>query len=505
MKQSDKIRQFVVEQYIKPAREQQLSETTVRAGDVHKRMGLKSSMPSVCSAIGGKRFLELASVELRHRSGPKIGSNVYFTYQLSLTSRPSKSPAKSVPRAKPAATVAIKAKIPNFENAVVLISCVKTKSSRRSPARDLYTSNWFRLARELVETNDATWFVLSAKHGLVRPEARIAPYELTLNQMSIDERRRWARKVSDELIAETKGCKRVIFLAGRRYREFLIEPLSEAGIDVDVPMNQLTQGRQLSWLKQVLAKTPSGDASTTTVPQENSDRSKDIRHFYELLDTLSLQHGGPRYLRDLGNHRDWPKRGIYFFFEDGELRSGSGSGLRITRVGTHAVSKGSKSKLVNRLRSHRGKLNGEGDHRSSIFRGLIGQALIGSDSSLRSASWGLKPNIVSISKDIGVSETLLKSDERLVERRVSEHLDSMPFLWIDVDDEPSKNSLRSYIERNAIALLSNIPNLAIDPPSRKWLGHKSNRVAVRESGLWNQQHTEENYNPDFLDAMHKFI
>ena len=31
----------------------------------------------------------------------------------------------------------------------------------------------------------------------------------------------------------------------------------------------------------------------------------------------------------------WPQRGVYFFMEDGEERSDSGSGLRIVRVGTH--------------------------------------------------------------------------------------------------------------------------------------------------------------------------
>jgi hypothetical protein len=32
-----------------------------------------------------------------------------------------------------------------------------------------------------------------------------------------------------------------------------------------------------------------------------------------------------------------------------------------------------------------------------------------------------------------------------------------------------------------------------------WLGNYCNRVRVRKSGLWNQNHVEEDYDPAFLD------
>ncbi len=41
----------------------------------------------------------------------------------------------------------------------------------------------------------------------------------------------------------------------------------------------------------------------------------------------------------------WPQRGVYFFFEDGETRSGSGSRHRVVRVGTHALVSGSRATL----------------------------------------------------------------------------------------------------------------------------------------------------------------
>ena len=81
----------------------------------------------------------------------------------------------------------------------------------------------------------------------------------------------------------------------------------------------------------------------------------------------------------------------------------------------------------------------------------------------------------------------------------------MPFLWLDVDDAPGPASLRGYIERNAIALLSNYGKQPIDPPSRSWLGYHCNREKVRDSGLWNSNHVDEPYDPGFLDTLADLI
>jgi hypothetical protein len=80
----------------------------------------------------------------------------------------------------------------------------------------------------------------------------------------------------------------------------------------------------------------------------------------------------------------------------------------------------------------------------------------------------------------------------------------MPFLWIEVDDEPSKNSMRSYIERNAIAMLSNSArpgDESIDPASAQWLGNRSASEKVRRSGLWNRQHVQGHYDPGLLGLL----
>ena len=63
--------------------------------------------------------------------------------------------------------------------------------------------------------------------------------------------------------------------------------------------------------------------------------------------------------------------------EDGEVRSDSGSGPRIVRIGTHALTTGSGTKLWSRLSQHRGQQKaGGGNHRGSIFRLIVGTAVM---------------------------------------------------------------------------------------------------------------------------------
>ena len=81
----------------------------------------------------------------------------------------------------------------------------------------------------------------------------------------------------------------------------------------------------------------------------------------------------------------------------------------------------------------------------------------------------------------------------------------MPYLYLDVDDVASPGSLRGVIERSSIALLSNYQKPPLDPPSKEWLGYQCNREKVRLSGLWNQNHVDETYDPSFLNTYELLI
>ena len=103
------------------------------------------------------------------------------------------------------------------------------------------------------------------------------------------------------------------------------------------------------------------------------NRRKDVVRFYALLDRLGEKVGGKRVLGECSGYLSWPNRGLNFFFEDGETRSGTGKGMRVVRVGTHALQEGSRATLWQRLKAHRGtNSTGGGNHRGSIFRLLVG-------------------------------------------------------------------------------------------------------------------------------------
>jgi hypothetical protein len=151
--------------------------------------------------------------------------------------------------------------------------------------------------------------------------------------------------------------------------------------------------------------------------------------------------------------------------------------------------------LWTRLSQHRGHAkSGSGSHRGSIFRLIVGQSLI-RQRSYEFPTWGVGNTAAS---NIRLGEVVL-------EQAVSKVIGRMPFLWLAIDDEPGPGSLRGFIERNSIALLSNYGKEKIDPPSAGWLGHHCDRERVRESGLWNSNHVDETCDPAFSDGLERLI
>jgi hypothetical protein len=96
-------------------------------------------------------------------------------------------------------------------------------------------------------------------------------------------------------------------------------------------------------------------------------------------------------------------------------------------------------------------------------------------------------------------------EEVTLEQKVSGVLGAMQFLCLSVSDAAGPDSLRGYIERNAIALLSNFGRDPLDPPSSGWLGHHCDRERVRQSGLWNSNHVHEGHDGGFLQALKRAI
>jgi hypothetical protein len=132
---------------------------------------------------------------------------------------------------------------------VGLVGCVKTKLEQAAPAAELYTSPLFTGRRKAVERSCDQWFVLSALHGLVRPDEVLEPYDRTLLDASSTERRRWSGEVLAALRDQLGDFRGVVFEihAGATYTDYgLAVGLKAAGAEVELPMRGLRLGEQLS-------------------------------------------------------------------------------------------------------------------------------------------------------------------------------------------------------------------------------------------------------------------
>ncbi len=175
------------------------------------------------------------------------------------------------------------------------------------------------------------------------------------------------------------------------------------------------------------------------------------------------------------------------------------------RVGTHAISGTSQRRLWTRLREHKGRTGGThpggGDHRGSVFRWHVGWALLnqGAYSGEIRQTWGERE------LGTGSRRDRVKDAEYLLERDVSDFIGNMPFLWVEVPDDPGPRSDRKVLETNCIALLSNRNRPTLDPCSPGWLGRASEEPKVRESGLWLHNHVDDDYDLAFLSVLAQYV
>ncbi|MBA7467548.1 hypothetical protein ES707_02769 [subsurface metagenome] len=366
---------------------------------------------------------------------------------------------------------------------IALISCTKSKRGSPSPAALLYTSTLFNKSLLYAQTIAKRTYILSAKHGLLSLEDQIDPYELSIKSLSRPERELWAQKVGDRLRQLIRPRDTVHMLAGREYYNPLLEHLQQIRCNVSYPLQGKSLGSRVSWLK------------ARNCEQALSETHAD---FYSALKRLYVGQDGGRLFSTCNGKLDWPVRGVYLIFEPDELlqtRKFRPLNQRVSRVGTHAVSKGSKATLWNRLSAHRGTSLGGGNHRASIFRLHLGAALIAkSPRKWDLPTWGVG--------QVAPAETQRK--EMKLEEKVSEVIGKMRILWLNIPDEPGPQSDRAFIERNAIGTLSR-EYLVAGHRHSSWLGNFSPNINIPLSGLWNLNHLNEQPHEAFAEIFSTYV
>ena len=137
---------------------------------------------------------------------------------------------------------------------LVLIACCKRKGAVEAQARYLYQGTLFKLsyryAEHAVALHGGNIRILSALHGVLRPDQRIAPYEYSLYDMAKSQRQAWGQQVYDALAEQAllDDDPQIVVLAGKLYTASLtwlpddtVYPLrGHGGI-----------GQQIAWLKSI--------------------------------------------------------------------------------------------------------------------------------------------------------------------------------------------------------------------------------------------------------------
>lgn len=356
---------------------------------------------------------------------------------------------------------------------ICIVSCTARKRDAAMPAELIYSSELFFRSRRYAHANFDRWLILSAKYGLVTPQQILEPYDVALPVLSARERLALSTKVAEQAASLNLSGAEVVSICGSEYDRLL----SQSGISFTRDEKFfLPIGKKLKAL---------GEATDARQSEGLLDST------YKSIARLTKRTGLLR-LKD-AVRQPMPQAGVYLFFDEQERRLKDHKLMRVVRVGTHGVASGSKATLRNRIRTHFGTDAGDGNHRSSIFRLHAGRSMLNAGQVSSIDTWG---------SALPDKNALL--DERNLEKAVSNYLSRLYVALIDVPGLSDKANDRSYIEQNLIALFSN-GCCPLDPPTSGWLGNYSAKREIRKSGLWNVNHVDQSYDPNFLDVLNYYV
>lgn len=138
------------------------------------------------------------------------------------------------------------------ESDVIILGCVSSKRSGPAKAKDLYVSPMFAKRRRYAESTGKPWFIFSAEHGIIDPEVEIAPYDVAMSRLPVDEVRAKGARAAGQLeglIGPLRG-KTFEIHAGASYVRSIREPLVIRGAILVNPLERLRFGYQLQWYDQ---------------------------------------------------------------------------------------------------------------------------------------------------------------------------------------------------------------------------------------------------------------
>lgn len=132
---------------------------------------------------------------------------------------------------------------------IVLISCVKGKKEPPMKAKDIYKGPLFKNSLCVAyRLQPDRIYILSAKYHLLDLEQVIEPYDLTLKNFTVAEKKTWGVKVicQLQLICNIKEDE-IIVLAGKDY----VKPISDKITNLNIFLGNRNYGQRTAYLKSI--------------------------------------------------------------------------------------------------------------------------------------------------------------------------------------------------------------------------------------------------------------
>lgn len=130
-----------------------------------------------------------------------------------------------------------------------LIGCTLKKRAETCRAADLYLGRLYALSRIYAERKGLPWRILSPEHGLLHPDAIVAPYSKRMSRNQ-EERRQWAIWVASAIKSEFPSKQtRILLIASPIYTSELGQRLIALGYCVSEPMENMGLDQRTKWIR----------------------------------------------------------------------------------------------------------------------------------------------------------------------------------------------------------------------------------------------------------------
>jgi hypothetical protein len=341
---------------------------------------------------------------------------------------------------------------PTRPSNIVLVSCVKSKRSMPSPAKDLYISPLFTHQRRYAEASGRPWFILSAEHGLVAPEEWLAPYERHLPDTPAAYRTAWGAWVAArlEMLTEPLADSIIEVHAGSTYADAVTPPLQARGATLRFPLGGLSMGRRLQWYATRTDPTPTAAAEADTLPPGTPSLEEMVRDLTDGRSALSM----PAFLAS--DRRALSAPGLYSWWVDAagalDLTEGLGHPVRAGLIyaglaGATRWPSGKRS--ANTLWSRIVGMHLTGRHEFSTFRRTVGSILAAAE-----RRRGIDEELLSawMSRHLAVRVVVGSDPDQLghIEREVLQRIDP-PLNLMGMPTTPIRIRLRELRSEHARA------------------------------------------------------